>query len=313
MILEVSVIVIVIVIVLIFLHFRRQRNLRMRAYILCEAIKNKDYSFRLSRKGLFFGERAMQEAFEEMGQEIRRQQAEKEVESWQRLTRVLTHEIMNATAPIASISQSFLKREDVIGTPLEDGIRAICDTSRGLNDFVQNYRKLTQLQSPTPSDVNLLSLINSVATSYPDISWEIIIPEKSIVHTDESLLRQVIINLTKNAIEAGAKAIGVKLSFDNPAHKKQVSSADSAKLYNVASVKLYNADTTKAVLLFSNDGTPIPAEIRSDIFTPFFSTKRTGTGIGLSLSRQIMVMQGGELSLQDFPETVYHTTFAIKF
>ena len=278
---KLSILIILLILALVIFHNKRQRNLRIRAYLLCEAIRNKDYSFRLSRKGLFFGERAMQEAFEEMGQEIRRQQAEKEVESWQRLTRVLTHEIMNATAPIASISQSFLKRPDVVGTPLEDGIRAIHDTSRGLNDFVQNYRKLTQLQKPTPSDVNLLSLINSVAAGYPEVSWKINLPAETTVRTDESLLRQILINLTKNAIEANAKNIGVKI--------------------------------TKNTLLISNDGAPIPTEIRRDIFTPFFSTKRTGTGIGLSLSRQIMVMQGGELTLQDFPETVYHTTFALSF
>lgn len=281
--------IIILIAIICAIHFRHQRLLKTRAHLMCEAIKNKDFSFKLPTKGLLSGEKALQEALNSLGDEIKRQESEKEVESWQRLTRVLTHEIMNATAPIASISQSFLMRKDVKDTPLEDGIKAINEMSKGLNVFVQNYRKLTQLQNPTPSLVNLNTFIQSIVPSYPNVVWDIKIDSAETVLTDESLLRQVIINLVKNAIEAGANSIGIKV---------------------VPSGK--NATGNSIKLLVSNDGEQIPLEARREIFTPFFSTKRTGSGIGLSLSRQVMVIQGGDLTLQDISEGIYHTTFCIS-
>lgn len=281
--------IIILIAIICAIHFSHQRLLKTRAHLMCEAIKNKDFSFKLPTKGLLSGEKALQEALNSLGDEIKRQESEKEVESWQRLTRVLTHEIMNATAPIASISQSFLMRKDVKDTPLEDGIKAINEMSKGLNVFVQNYRKLTQLQNPTPSQVNLNAFFQSIVSSYPDVVWDVKIDSATTVQTDESLLRQVIINLVKNAIEAGANSIGIKV---------------------VTSGK--NATGNSIKLLVSNDGEQIPLEARREIFTPFFSTKRTGSGIGLSLSRQVMVIQGGDLTLQDISEGIYHTTFCIS-
>ena len=93
---------------IIYLFLRHQRNLKSRAFLMQEAIRNGDYSFRLSTKGLLFGERALQQALNDMENDIGRLVAQHEVESWQRLTRVLTHEIMNATAPISSICQAYL-------------------------------------------------------------------------------------------------------------------------------------------------------------------------------------------------------------
>ena len=92
---------------------RHQRSLRMRAYLMEEAMRNHDFTFRLPTNGMLPGERAMQETLNHLGETIRQQISQNEVESWERLTRVLTHEIMNATAPIASISQSMLGRDDV--------------------------------------------------------------------------------------------------------------------------------------------------------------------------------------------------------
>ena len=115
-------------------YFHHQRKLRLRAHLMQEAIRNQDFTFRLPTNGLLPGERAMQETLNQLGSIIRQQVSQNEVESWERLTRVLTHEMMNATAPITSISQSMLNRTDVKGTPLEDGIRAIHDTSRHLSD-----------------------------------------------------------------------------------------------------------------------------------------------------------------------------------
>ena len=264
--------------------YRHQCLLKERAEIMRDAIRHRDFSFRLPTRGLFFGEKALQEALNDMGQEVQKLVAHSEVESWQRLTRVLTHEIMNATAPIQSISQAYLKNPDIKDSPYEEGIRAIHDTSTGLVAFVESYRKLTQLQEPVISDVNMLAFCKQIATLYPTLQWEIDIPDDLIIQADENLLRQVFINLTKNAIEAEAKTIGVKGT--PPKGGRGV--------------------------FFSNDGHVIPLDVAQEIFVPFFTTKQNGSGIGLSLSRQILVMQGMNLSLSESPQRGYNVTFVIE-
>ena len=261
--------------------WRHQRSLRVRAHLMQEAIRNHDFTFRLPTNGLLPGERAMQETLNQLGDTIRQQVNQNEVESWERLTRVLTHEIMNATAPIASISQSLLVRPDVKGTPLEEGIHAIFTTSQHLNNFVDSYRKLSQLQQPTLEDVSLSTLIHDIQQLYPNIAWLCSVADDAIVSADSNMLRQILINLVKNALEAGARRIGIE----------------------------YHAGG----LLVSNDGLPIPAEARKSIFVPFFTTKRTGNGIGLSLARRMMIQQGGSLSLLDQPQSGYHATFSLEF
>ena len=258
-----------------------QRKLRLRAHLMEEAIHNRDFTFRLPTNGLLPGERAMQETLNLLGEIIRQQVNQNEVESWERLTRVLTHEIMNATAPIASISQSLLVRPDVKGTPLEEGIHAIFTTSQHLNNFVDSYRKLSQLQQPTLEDVRLSALVHDIQQLYPNIAWLCSVADDAIVSADPNMLRQILINLVKNALEAGARRIGIE----------------------------YHAGG----LLVSNDGLPIPAEARKSIFVPFFTTKRTGNGIGLSLARRMMIQQGGSLSLLDQPQSGYHATFSLEF
>ena len=248
-----------------------------------EAIRNHDFTFRLPTNGLLPGERAMQETLNQLGDTIRQQVNQNEVESWERLTRVLTHEIMNATAPIASISQSLLGRPDVKGTPLEEGIHAIFTTSQHLNTFVDSYRKLSQLQQPALENVLLSTLIHDVQQLYSDMTWDSAVGDDVMVYADPNMLRQILINLVKNAIEAGARRIGIRNHGPAP------------------------------LILVSNDGQPIPAEARQSIFVPFFTTKRTGSGIGLSLSRRMMIQQGGSLSLLDQPQSGYHTTFALEF
>ena len=261
-------------------YIRHQRRLKERAWLMREALRNHDYSFRLPTKGLPPGERAMQQLLNDMGQEIRGLMAQQEVESWQRLTRVLTHEIMNATAPISSITQSFLHRPDVKGTPLEDGIRAIRDTSSGLTSFVESYRKFMQLQKAESTDASLLEVVSSVQSLYSSLGWNISIDADQKVYADVHLLRQVLANLAKNAQEAGATQIDVRWQDD--------------------------------LLAVSNDGTPIPAEVRNEIFVPFFTTKKHGSGIGLALSRQMMVMQGGDLMLSDTHVGGYNVSFLLR-
>ena len=272
--------------------YRHQCLLRDRARLMHDAIRHRDFSFRLPTKGLLFGERALQESLNDMGQEIQKLVAQGEVESWQRLTRVLTHEIMNATTPIRSISQAYLARPDIKGSPYEEGIRAIRDTSMGLAAFVDSYRKLTQLQEPVLKDIGLLAFCHTLPALCPQIRWNIEVPADLIIHADENLLRQVFINMAKNAAEASARTIGIR----------HVARTQNAKQHPSAFCKLQ----------VSNDGHVIPDDVAREIFIPFFTTKPQGSGIGLSLSRQILMMQKFTLSLRERPISGYNVTFEIE-
>ena len=290
-----------------FLFFRHQRSLRRRAHLMREAIRNRDWSFSLSTRGLTSGERAMQETLNDLGEVIHQQMSMHEVEAWERLTRILTHEIMNSTAPIASISQSLLKRDDVVGTPLEAGIRSIHTTASRLTTFVESYRKLAQLQQPQPEDVYLDAFFVEVQRLYPQLTWDVVGMEGVVLHTDPVLLQQVVVNLVKNAVEAGAKRIKVK--SERVKSEKYKLPEPVGKPSVVESNSYFSLFTHS--LFISNNGSPIPAADRDSIFLPFFTTKSSGTGIGLALSRQIMVRQGGNLELMEQPETGYTVTFKL--
>ncbi len=264
----------VVIVGLVWWFIHHQRRLRLRAHLMQEAIRNRDFTFRLPTDGMLPGERAMQETLNQLGETVRQQVSQNEVESWERLTRVLTHEMMNATAPITSISQSMLSRDDVKGTPLEDGMRAIYDTSRHLSEFVSNYRKMSELEKPVVAVLPLRPLLDDVSKAYPEQVWEINIPEDAVVRADTGMLRQVLMNLAKNAMEAEARKIIIALAEDSPSDQQ-------------------------LTLYIGNDGLPIPAENRQSLFVPFFTTKRSGSGIGLSLSRRMMILQGGMLDLAE--------------
>lgn len=263
-----------------------QRMLAQRARVMEEAIRNRDFTFRLPTDHMFSGERALQESLNQLGEHIREQVNLGEVESWEKLTRVLTHEIMNATAPIASISQSMLHHPAVKNSDLEEGIKAIHNTVQHLNSFVDSYRKYSELQKPVPKPTDLVSAVKDVEQLYPDVTWQNQLRGEIIVNTDPNLLRQILINLIKNAIEAGAKTQGVSCE---------------------------RGTEGKVLLYISNDGEMIPADARSSIFIPFFTTKRKGSGIGLSLSRRLLTIQGGMMSLLDEPRWGFHTTFLLEF
>ena len=293
------ILIIIAIALMLYLLWHHQHTLKVRAYLMTESIRNRDFSFRLSTKGLLFGERAMQQSLNDMGEEVRQLVNHSEVESWEKLTRVLTHEIMNSTAPIASISSSLLNRNDVVGTPLEEGIRAIHSTAARLNTFVVNYRKMSQLQKPEPQDFDLTTFLKNLTSLYPELEWEIDMPPTCTAHTDAALLHQVLINMVKNALEAGAKKMGLKVERIEPSYHHQ-------------SYQIETSNASRVSITISNDGKPIPPDVRSSIFIPFFTTKATGSGIGLSLSRQIIIKQGGSLELLDTPMPSYHTSFCIQ-
>ena len=276
----------VIVVVLGLWFWRHQRSLVRRADIMQEAIRNHDLTFQLPTKHMFSGEKALQETLNQLGEHIREQVNLGEVESWEKLTRVLTHEIMNATAPIASISQSMLHHPTVKGSDLEEGINAIHNTVVHLNSFVDGYRKYSALQKPVPKQVDLTAVIGEVEHLFQEVKWNTNLPGQLMIKTDPNLLRQILINLVKNAIEAGSKTMGMDSEVSQEG---------------------------KVLLYLSNDGELIPPEARSSIFIPFFTTKRKGNGIGLSLSRRLLTIQGGMMSLLDHPRTGFHTTFLLEF
>lgn len=273
------------------LAWRRQRLAAVRARLMREAMRNRDFTFRLPDDSPLPGDRELQAALNETCAEVGRLMAQSEVESWQRLARVLTHEIMNAVAPIQSIAQAYMASPAVKGTPMEEGIRAIYDTSRSLSAFVASYRKLTQLQKPVMETVSVGRIAANLRQMYPDVMWHATLDDGDTVTADATMLVQVAVNIAKNAVEAGARNIGICTGNtggddDTGGHR-----------------------TT--MLLISNDGQPIPPDVAREMFVPFFTTKPSGSGIGLSLARQMMVAAGGDLLLLPTPRPGYHTTFAI--
>jgi nitrogen fixation/metabolism regulation signal transduction histidine kinase len=209
----------------------------------------------------------------------------KEMESWIRLIRVMTHEIMNSIAPITSLSETmhFLHRggniasEDLKQNTLE-AFDTIHTTASGLLSFVESYRKFTAVPKPEKRDFNLNALVDKVvklhetALREKNVELSNLLPETLSIHADENLISQVLINLVKNAIEA--------VEANN--HEKIVISIDKH-------------EPDKISLHVANSGNPIPAEVLPHIFIPFFTTKSSGSGIGLSVSRYIMRLHGGKL------------------
>ena len=280
------VIVIVVAVLAVLWFCYHQRMLAKRARLMQDAIRNHDFTFRLPTRYMFSGERALQDTLNQLGEHIREQVNLGEVESWEKLTRVLTHEIMNATAPIASISQMMLHHPAIKESGLEEGINAIHNTVTHLNSFVDGYRKYSELQKPVPQMVDLADVVCEVEQLFQDLKWENDFAGEIIIKTDPNLLRQILINLVKNAVEAGTHKMGVIIEDNHEG---------------------------KVLLYMSNDGEMIPAEARSSIFIPFFTTKRKGNGIGLSLSRRLLTIQGGMMSLLDEPKGTFPTTFLLEF
>lgn len=225
--------------------------------------------------------------------DIRNEMDTKELESWIKLTRVLTHEIMNSIAPISSLSETFLLRKDVIDSPIYEGIRAIHETSTGLISFVDSYRKFSALQKPSPEPFYLKELLLQIKSihlipSHIQLSLQIE-PDDLMLYADPNLIRQVLINLLKNAIQA----IGT--------HKGKIH------------IRAYSTKEEHVLVYVSNDGPAIPEEEAEEIFVPFFTTKKEGSGIGLSLSRQIMKLSNGSISLLKAETNGWNTTFVLEF
>ncbi len=237
-------------------------------------------------------------------QDVKNEMDTKELESWSKLIRVLTHEIMNTVAPITSLSQTILgyyknleqnpPTEKMIANTIK-GLEVINERGTGLISFVDTYRKLTRVPPPEKKTVPLKQLLENTITLISieseneniDIKSEVN-PADLEVSADKKQISQVLINLVKNAVEA----------------LKQVEKG----------IILLNADVNshgRVQITITDNGPGIPDDLIDKIFIPFYTTKESGSGIGLSLSRQIMLLHGGSLKVVSQPNE--KTIFTLEF
>ena len=241
-----------------------------------------------------------------------------EVDSWIKLIRVLTHEIMNTITPVTSLSETLLTRvtED---KDLKQGLETIHKTGTELLAFVNNYRRFTHVPQPQPALFYVEPFLERMALL---CNYEVEIevsPKNLLVYADESLLSHVVTNLLKNAVEAfnGQEKLSAERNKqDGNVQGRNKQECRSADLQSAASKKAFihlqaYANAQESIIIdVSNNAGLIPEDVASHIFIPFFTTKPEGSGIGLSLSRQIMRVSGGSLSLhQDKAQGI--TTFRI--
>lgn len=242
---------------------------------------------------------------------IQNELEENEMESWQKLIRVLTHEIMNSITPIASLSQTVhylvadvRKRYNEVAhvngdtesfEEIELAIDTIHKRSTGLLSFVESYRNLTRIPNPKYSIFRIKDLFDNLKglmrEELRNLHIECIAevsPENLELSADEQLIEQVLINLIKNSVQALEKTRNPKINL-----------------------KAFPDPFGKIIIQLSDNGQGILPEVLDKIFVPFFSTKPKGSGIGLSLSRQILRLHGGTLTARSEPDV--ETMFTLKF
>ena len=217
--------------------------------------------------------------------------AQTQIESWSKLTRILTHEIMNSLAPITSLSDTLLHLGRPLDTDVAQGLETISATSRRLTAFVETFRRFTRIPEPQKTPVEVRGLLERatalVATPQVGITVDVQ-PAEMLVYADEGLVSQVVVNLLKNAREAVAAQPDARIDV-------------RARIDEGENIRIDVTDNGKA----------IPAAVTENIFTPFFTTKADGSGIGLSVSRRIMQLHNGSLRLTS--NTDRRVTFTLLF
>lgn len=215
-----------------------------------------------------------------------------ESEAQQQLVRVLTHEIMNSLTPIISLSDTItegMKDDSLSQEDITQALQAINRRSSGLLHFVENYRKLQHISTPQFADVRLSELISDLRQLFPEPYFRFDIQEaEDTVHIDRSQIEQVLINLLKNAQEA----------VRDVEEKAITLSARTDKSQHVILIKV------------EDNGCGIMPEVLDRIFVPFFTTKSNGSGIGLSICRQIVSLHGGTITASSTPGK--HTVFTLQ-
>ncbi len=243
-------------------------------------------------------------------QNIQSELEEKEMEAWQNLIRVLTHEIMNSVTPISSLAATveseldeFLKAEsdvaEIENEQIEDfylSVKTIHNRSESLIKFVSDFRNMTRIKLPTLGEVQVADILQHVTMLLkPDfekhnISLNVSIKSDLTIVIDKEQIEQVIINVMKNAIQA--------LAADD-------------KTQRSLTITAMNNDSGGAFISIADNGVGIEEEALKKIFIPFFTTKKNGSGIGLSLSKQIMRNHGGTISARS--QIGEGTEFLLKF
>ena len=259
------------VITALYIHEKDRKKLE---YML-DAFEDGEYNFRFTEDSKF------NKALNRIKWIVERRRQQNEQESWTKLIRVLTHEIMNTVSPIASLSDALSHYIDVPEERREidvkAGLETISSSSKDLIKFVESYRELAGVAKPIKKGL----MVDDLARKVIDLTHEQCAAvgascsyraesEDILIYADESQISRILINLIKNAVQAGAKHVSITASIDN---------------------------SEQILIKVANDGAPITPETQEQIFIPFFTTKRDGSGIGLSLSRQIMRGHNGTLDL----------------
>ena len=265
----------------------RHQDIKKVAYMM-DALEDGELNFRFQDKNKF------NRTLNRIRTIFEKQRQAHEQDSWTKLIRVLTHEIMNTVSPIASLSDALSKSMDEDGhseLDVKAGLDTISDSSKNLIKFVETYRQLSGVARPVRKAIDLKELMAGVIALNSEFAANCgaickYRPEEDdlMIYADEGQISQILINLIKNALQAGAKHIDISARMGK----------DDEVIIDVA-----------------NDGTPIPVAAQEQIFVPFFTTKKEGSGIDLSISRQIMRNHDGTISLlrSDVNQTVFELRF----
>ena len=265
----------------------RRKDIRKVAYMM-DSLEDGELNFRFQDKNRF------NRTLNRIRTIFEKQRQQHEQDSWTKLIRVLTHEIMNTVSPIASLSDALAKSMDEEGhseLDVKAGLDTISDSSKNLIKFVETYRELSGVARPVKKAVDVQELMDKVI----GLDQELLAAHDAVctytpeepdlmVYADEGQISQILINLIKNALQAGAKHISI-------------------------TGRMGKEDDV--ILRIANDGEPIPIAAQEQIFVPFYTTKKEGSGIGLSLARQIMRQHNGSIDLvkSDADETVFEIIF----
>ena len=265
----------------------RQKDIKKVAYMM-DALEDGELNFRFQEKNKF------NRTLNRIRTIFEKQRQAHEQDSWTKLIRVLTHEIMNTVSPIASLSDALAKSMDENGhseLDVKTGLDTISDSSKNLIKFVETYRQLSGVARPLRRAVDLQELMDQVISLNSEYAAScgaacVYRPEEPdlMIYADEGQISQILINLIKNALQAGAKHIDI-------------------------SARMGKEDDV--IIQVANDGAPIPVSAQEQIFVPFYTTKKEGSGIGLSLARQIMRQHNGTIDLlrSDVNQTVFQLVF----
>lgn len=265
----------------------RRKDIKKVAYMM-DALEDGELNFRFQDKNKF------NRTLNRIRTIFEKQRQAHEQDSWTKLIRVLTHEIMNTVSPIASLSDALAKSMDKNGhseLDVKSGLDTISDSSKNLIKFVETYRQLSGVARPLRRAVDLQELMDQVISLNSEYAAScgatcVYRPEEPdlMIYADEGQISQILINLIKNALQAGAKHIDI-------------------------SARMGKEDDV--IIQVANDGAPIPVSAQEQIFVPFYTTKKEGSGIGLSLARQIMRKHNGTIDLvrSDVNQTVFQLIF----